>query len=314
MSVAAALECARDRGLRAGLRGGRWMAVLAMLLLAGWSPSCGSGEGRAVAAAAERGIDLRAYRVRIEARVLEGFADNASGLSFNRVTGTLFAVSNRPPQLAEFSTAGDLLRLVVLRGVGDPEGIAHIEGELFVIADERSHQLVLASLPAGVTELDLSAAPRLGVGIDVAGNSGFEGVAWDAARRRLIVVKEKAPLRVLEIGGLLEAIAGGPFNVQIGEWARRPLRAPALRDLSGVAVHEPSGHVLLLSEASRLIVEYDAMRRPLGRLVLRAGHHGLIADVPQAEGLALGPDGALYLLSEPNLFYRFEPVTRGAAR
>jgi uncharacterized protein YjiK len=28
--------------------------------------------------------------------------------------------------------------------------------------------------------------------------------------------------------------------------------------------------------------------------------------VPQAEGIAMGPDGSLYLISEPNLFYRFE--------
>jgi uncharacterized protein YjiK len=40
--------------------------------------------------------------------------------------------------------------------------------------------------------------------------------------------------------------------------------------------------------------------------------HGLSRRVPQAEGLAVGPDGAIYVLSEPNLFYRFERETKAA--
>jgi len=36
------------------------------------------------------------------------------------------------------------------------------------------------------------------------------------------------------------------------------------------------------------------------------GFHGLQRKVPQPEGLAVGPNGAIYVLSEPNLFYRFE--------
>ncbi|MDS4015595.1 MAG: SdiA-regulated domain-containing protein, partial [Candidatus Accumulibacter sp.] len=43
---------------------------------------------------------------------------------------------------------------------------------------------------------------------------------------------------------------------------------------------------------------------------LRRGRHGLKADVPQAEGVALDDRGTLYLVSEPNLFYVFSRKPR----
>ena len=38
--------------------------------------------------------------------------------------------------------------------------------------------------------------------------------------------------------------------------------------------------------------------------------HGLKRGVPQAEGLAIDDQGVLYLVSEPNLFYRFAKPQR----
>lgn len=263
---------------------------------------------QAAAGGQPTGVWLPRYRATIDALRVEGIFANASGLTFNRLTGTLFAVINNPPQIAELSTEGELLRLIPLRGVRDPEDIAHIGGELFAIADERDQQIILARVTPNVAEVDLGSAPRLGVGIDLNGNKGFEGVAWDPERRRLLVVKEKFPLRVIEITGLLEALGGGPFNVQITEWEQGRFNGPFLRDLSSIAFHEPSGNLLLLSDESRLLVEYDPSRTPVSMLDLRSGQHGLAQDVPQAEGAAVGPDGTLYLLSEPNLFYRFQPI------
>ena len=68
--------------------------------------------------------------------------------------------------------------------------------------------------------------------------------------------------------------------------------------------------MLLLSDESRLVVELDAQRRPSGMLLLRGGWHGLKANVPQAEGIAVGSRGEIFLVSEPNLFYRFDPPGR----
>lgn len=252
------------------------------------------------------GVGLPDYAVTIDARVIKGIPANVSDLTYSSATGTLFAVINNPPQVAELTTDGNPLRIIPLDGIHDPEGITHVEGKFFIFAAERNHQLVLARIDPEIAELDLSAAPRLGLGINLNGNRGFEGVAWDPAGKRLFVVQEKSPVRVLEITGFMAAVRGEGLDLQVTEWAPGRLEEPYLRDLSSVSYDAASGHLLLLSDESRMAVEYDGNRDPVGVLPLRRGWHGLARDVPQAEGITLGPDGTLYVVSEPNLFYRYQ--------
>ena len=79
-----------------------------------------------------------------------------------------------------------------------------------------------------------------------------------------------------------------------------------VRDLSSLQYDERSGHLLALSDESRLILELDVDGRPLTTLSLSKGRQGLQKTVPQAEGIAMDDDGTLYLVSEPNLFYVFK--------
>lgn len=60
------------------------------------------------------GIWLPYYRVTIEAKEIVGIAKNASGLTYNKETGTLFSVINSPPEIVELSTDGYLLRRIQL--------------------------------------------------------------------------------------------------------------------------------------------------------------------------------------------------------
>ncbi|PDQ07840.1 hypothetical protein CJZ73_23850 [Salmonella enterica subsp. enterica serovar Enteritidis] len=41
---------------------------------------------------------------------------------------------------------------------------------------------------------------------------------------------------------------------------------------------------------------------------LRRGHCGLRRDIPQAEGIASDDRDTLWIVSEPNLFYRFTRI------
>jgi uncharacterized protein YjiK len=254
-----------------------------------------------------RSVGLREHRVVIEGLPVQGLSRNASGLTFNPETGTLFTVINRPPQVAELSTDGRLLRLIELEGVKDPEGITYVEGNTYVISDEDSHSLYWVRIESGDQRLSVRGKPSLTLGIDVVDNASFEGVSWDSVQNRLFVVKEKLPLRVLVVTGLDVFQRERGFNLAISEWKSSSAAALFMSDLSSLTLHEPTGHLLLLSDESALVVEYSAEGEPVDILPLWRGFHGLQRKVPQPEGLALGDNGAVYVLSEPNLFYRFEP-------
>jgi uncharacterized protein YjiK len=254
----------------------------------------------------EKGLWLPSYHAAVDGLPIQGLTRNASGLTFNAETGTLFSVINRPPQIAELTTEGQLLRLIPISGASDPEGITHVRGDMYVIADERDHQLHWVRIGAETDLVTVPGGARLGLGIDVIWNLGLEGVSWDHVKGRLFIVKEKLPLRILVISGLQQLLDGGVFDLQISEWKSSHAASLFMSDLSSLTLHEPSGNMLMLSDESALIVEYAPNGDPVSMMPLWRGMHGLSRTVPQAEGIAIGPDGDIYLLSEPNLFYRFK--------
>ncbi|MBK3868996.1 DNA-binding protein [Pseudomonas stutzeri] len=247
----------------------------------------------------ETALWLPDYQATIQGKRVDGIDDDLSALTFDPDRNSLIAVTNGNPQWLELSLEGELLRTVPLVGFRDPEAIEYISEGVYVISDERLQRLLRIEVNEQTTVIDAAQASQLSLGIDVNGNKGFEGLAYDTAGKRLFVAKERNPVRIYEISGF--PYAAPKPSVHINEHDARLF----VRDLSSLQFDEQTGHLLALSDESRLVVELDRSGQPLSSLSLSAGKHGLQHDVPQAEGIAMGADGALYLVSEPNLFYVF---------
>ena len=257
----------------------------------------------------EQAIDLSRYQVDIDALPLQGVHDDLSALTYNQERDSLFGLINGTPLLLEISLEGDVLRRVRIEGAEDMEGLSHIGGNRYVIAEERRQRLLIIDLPDDVQTLDVSKAPRLTIAIDETGNKAFEGLSWDEKNQQLLVVRERDPLRVLIVEGFVNGKSPSS-NIHISEKSMFEESELFLSDLSSLTTDTVSGHLLLLSDESRMVVEYNSQGRPLSMLGLRRGFHGLSRTVPQAEGLAIDSQRRIYVVSEPNLFYRFVPTER----
>jgi uncharacterized protein YjiK len=253
---------------------------------------------------------LARYRVVVEARPIEGLIGNVSALTFDPDRGTLFTVTNKTPELVELSLQGDLLRRIPLTGFADPEAVEYVGPGSYVIADEREQRLVQVQVTDATLEVNAADGHQLGLGLGLNGNKGFEGLAYDSAGKRLFVAKERDPIRIYEVHGFPIQEASGAVAISVKEDPARD-RSLFVRDLSSLQFDPRTGHLLVVSDESRLILALGRDGQPVGSLSLAAGAAGLQRQVPQAEGIAMDADGALYIVSEPNLFYRFEPQPAG---
>nr|WP_312508324.1 SdiA-regulated domain-containing protein [Pseudomonas luteola] len=247
------------------------------------------------------------YHVTIDAKPL-GNDENMSALTFDASRQTLFTVTNKNSHLIELSLSGDVLRRIPLRGFGDPEAIEYVRPGVLLITEERNHRLIEVHVndqtqvidiadPANAKQFSLSAADN--------NNKGFEGLAYDPKEQRLFVAKEKDPVRIFEINGFLTASPDQPIDIDVHVNAQRD-RDLFVTDLSSLHYDTSTGHLLALSDESKMIVEMDATGKPVSSFSLRRGNQGLAKDVPQAEGMTMDDQGNLYVISEPNLFYAFK--------
>ncbi|MQU04652.1 SdiA-regulated domain-containing protein [Pseudomonas helleri] len=250
-------------------------------------------------------INLGDYRAVLQGRVIEGLEDNVSALTYDPVRKSLFTVTNKNPELVELSLDGRIVRRIKLTGFGDAEAIEFIDENTYVITDEYTQRLIKVKIDEATRELNAADAEQLTLGISPSGNKGFEGLAYDSAGKRLFVAKERDPMLIYEVRGFPHDNPQQPYATHVVTNPRRDARL-FVRDLSSLQFDERSGHLLALSDESKLLLELDISGRPFSTLSLKKGRNGLQESVPQAEGVAMDDEGTLYLVSEPNLFYVFK--------
>ncbi len=249
----------------------------------------------------ERSLWLPNYRLVLQ-REVEGVADNLSALTWNYDTDTLFVILNSPPTVLELDRTGDVLRRLPLVGFHDTEAIEYIGESHYLIAEEQKQKLSIIEITAESRELHAGHEEPLTLGLGPAGNWGVEGLAWDRDNRVLYAAKERFPIHIYEISGFPQA-PNTVRDIVVEQDAGRDRRL-FVSDISGLDYNHRLGHLLVLSDASRLLIEVDRNGRPVSALSLVFGN-GLDGPVPQAEGVAMDDKETLFIVSEPNLFYVF---------
>ncbi|KPX16748.1 hypothetical protein ALQ08_04311 [Pseudomonas syringae pv. delphinii] len=243
-------------------------------------------------------IWLPDYHVDIDAKALPGMEkDEASDLSYNPISKTLFAVMGKNAFLVELTLKGDVLRKIPLVGWSNPEGVAVMNDGLIAITDERQHQLTIVKVTADTTTLNIADFPHYELGASANKNKGFEGVAWDPRRQQLLLGEERPPA--------LYTWKSDGSNVLKGDKQKLLSRVLDMRNLSSLSIDPRTGHMLALSADSHMLLEVDEQGNQVSFMTLLGGMNGLKDTIPRAEGVALDEAGTLYMVSEPNLFYSF---------
>ena len=284
----------------------RWWALLlllmAVILLAGyrhWDDRLRFWFKQQQASPAEQqaSIWLPGYRTVLQGKPVQGLDDDElSGLTYSAASNTLFSVTGKNPQLVELTLDGQVIRRIHLHGFSNPEGVEMLADGRLAVIDERKRTLTTFKLDALTRSLEFADLASFDLGFAKAGNKGFEGIAWDSRNERVLLGKERGPLGLFSL----------PFPGEDGAaGALQPLPTGHLflRDISSLSYDARTGHALVLSDESRLLLEVDAEGEPVSFISLSGGFNGLHRGIKQAEGVTMDAAGNIYIVGEPNLFY-----------
>jgi uncharacterized protein YjiK len=270
------------------------------------------------------GVDLSTYQrvgrydlpepTRTTAPANNLLAQEASGVTYNWDTDSLFVVGDGGTSVTQVSKTGQLIDTMTLPPGGSPqltefydtEGITYIGGGKFVMTEERDRQLVRFTYVAGGT-LTRAASDTVKLGTSI-GNVGLEGLTNDPTTGGFIVVKEKDPLGLFQTG--IDWTAHTATNGSPTTDESTNLFDPALvgtTDLSDVfalsnlttLTGPDTSHLLIISQESGRIVEVDRAGTVSSSLTI-PNDPGNPLSIPDQthEGVTMDDDGNLYEVSE----------------
>ena len=242
------------------------------------------------------------YRVVIENKAINN-VKNLSSLTFNADTNTLYSITNKQPEIIELTLTGEVIRRIDATIFSDPESIAYLGNNRYVVADEAKQQIsIINILPE--TETITHIIKSLSIKLEYKNNKGFEGVTYDPSTQSLFIAQEKDPYTIYKINGfyLSEENENKSLSIkQLDSFVDHLF----VTDFSGLEFDPIRSHLFVLSDESKMLIELNKKGEAISLLTLNKDHHDLSNDVPQPEGVAIANDESIYIISEPNLFYKF---------
>jgi uncharacterized protein YjiK len=241
-------------------------------------------------------------------------AQEASSVTYDWDTDTLFVVGDGGTSVVQVTKTGQLIDSMTLPPGASPqgtefydtEGITYIGNGQFVMTEERYRDLVKFTYVAGGT-LTRAAAQTVKLGTTI-GNIGLEGVTNDPQTGGFIVVKEKQPESIFQTD--IDWNAGTATNGSPTTDESTNLFDPSLvgtADFSDVYAMSnlstmtgpESSHLLIISQESGKIVNVDRSGNVESSLTIQSDPDNPLSVPDQThEGVTMDNDGTIYTVSE----------------
>lgn len=258
------------------------------------------------ALAAPTSLDLANYSLVATYDLPALQASEASAVTWNWDSDTLFVIGDEGEYLAEIDKQGTLIGSMYLFGFDDTEGVTYIGDGRFAVVEERVQDLSVLTWSAGTAAVR-SNLPSASIGPTV-GNVGLEDASYDPLTGRFLIVKEKTPQALYDAD--IDFTAGAVSLNQLVTPANTFAQILGTADLSGVSVLStvPSligtgdqDNLLVYSQESSRLLEVSRTGDVLGSMDFSA-----IAD--DIEGVTIDANGVIYLVGETPRLYVLAPT------
>ncbi len=276
----------KTKGVRVPVRRAGALIVWNLALLAGLAPQ---------AWAIGDPFSLANYQVSASYPLPGAPASEASAITYNWDSKSLFVLGDEGDALVEVDALGKQLSVMTLTGFDDTEGLTYIGNNQFVVLEERLQDAFLLSYQPGGS-VDRSSLKFASLGPTV-GNVGLEGISFDPLTGKFTAVKEKTPQQVLsaEIDFAMgTAIVTELFTPNLGVLDLSDVQH--LSTVPGLVGTSDEKNLLIYSHESRLLLEVDLLGNVLSTL-------DFSAYSPSAEGVTIRPDGTILIVSEDPTLY-----------
>jgi uncharacterized protein YjiK len=238
-------------------------------------------------------------------------AAEASGVTYNKDTDSLFIVGDGATSIAQISKTIDhtaspanctLINSMAITGFADTEGITYAGGGKFVLVEERLRQVEQFTYTAGVP-LAQGSTQAVKLGATVA-NVGIEGLTFDPKTSGYIAVRQSQPTNIFQAainfaGGTATASDGSAITAATAN-------PPVLFDASKTGLSAFNDVYALSNIVPTIAPDYDSVviiGAPDGKIVKMDRTGKLLGSLAmsttaQNEGITMGPDGTIYVVGE----------------
>lgn len=235
--------------------------------------------------------------------------NNLSGITWHEGISQYLVVRNNYRRIYRYDVSFSYMGEVDVGGdmQSDSEGIAYVSGNEVLVSTEQIDYVHKVVVDFDTTYINStydseSGSPAYKLTGDLTSNNGLEGVAFSPETltnpARVYAVKEKNPMRVYRFDLPEDPNPMELFSYNTNLVVEEPFIAEEqfssiVTDLAGMVFDKITGHLFILSQESHKVLQVDP---DTGAIISTLN----LSGAPQYEGITIGSDGEIVVVSEPH--------------